>query len=326
MQIPQYWAQGRSQRRVGGRQVTTRRWGWSDLSQDAAQAHGDARAAEALERIWQGSKEARREAKRAYNGADGVPIREEVLQRVDDRTVVTRNAYGAHCLNSAELFMADLDFAAPGLKPRSLLWMLGLALLLGLPFGLKGQVGLAMLVALLAALTLPLAMRGLQRLRTALAGGTLQQTLRRVQAFAATRPDWRLRCYQTPAGLRVLAVHRAMDPTSAESRDALNALGSDPIYNRMCERQACFRARLTGKPWRMGIDAHIRPRRAVWPLDASRLALRQAWVERYDVQASRHAACRFLFEIGDAPVDPRLAAPLALHDQACRALGELPLA
>ncbi len=75
MIVPQFWAEGRIQERTAGKQLTVRRYGWSDESPLAAQAHADQRTREAFERIAQGEKLERREPKRAYNGADGVPIR-----------------------------------------------------------------------------------------------------------------------------------------------------------------------------------------------------------------------------------------------------------
>ncbi len=67
------------------------------------------RAEEALARIVAGESVCRREPKVPYNGADGVPIREEVLGRYGDE-VITRNAYGARCLNSPTALFADVDF------------------------------------------------------------------------------------------------------------------------------------------------------------------------------------------------------------------------
>ena len=45
MIVPTYWAEARVQQRAGDRQVTVRRFGWSDAGQDDAQAMADARAA-----------------------------------------------------------------------------------------------------------------------------------------------------------------------------------------------------------------------------------------------------------------------------------------
>ena len=108
MIVPQYWAESRVQVRREGRQVTVRRFGWSDISPQDAQAQADTRAQEALERILSGENLRRREPKLAYNGAEGVPIREEIVSRQGE-TVITRNVYGALCLNTPNVLFADID-------------------------------------------------------------------------------------------------------------------------------------------------------------------------------------------------------------------------
>jgi hypothetical protein len=101
------WAEGRVHEKRDGKQVTIRRFGWSDESQAAAQAHADDRAREAFAAFKASGTTARFEYKRAYNGADGVPIREEILERHGD-TIITRNSYGARSLPPNVLF-ADVD-------------------------------------------------------------------------------------------------------------------------------------------------------------------------------------------------------------------------
>src|SRR5688500_8191871 len=103
MIVPQYWAEGRVQHRAKGRQVTMRRFGWADTSQADAQAHADTRAQEALDRFLSGESLERREPKIPYNGADGVPIREEIVSRHGE-AIITRNSYGARCLNTPNVF------------------------------------------------------------------------------------------------------------------------------------------------------------------------------------------------------------------------------
>jgi len=112
MIVPQFWAEGRIQERVAGKQITVRRYGWSDDSPIAAQAHADQRTQEAFERIARGEQLDRRERKLAYNGAHGVPIREEIVERQGD-TVITRNSYGARCLNTPDVLFVDIDFDEP---------------------------------------------------------------------------------------------------------------------------------------------------------------------------------------------------------------------
>ena len=109
MIVPQYWAEARRQVRRDGKQVTVRRFGWSDTGEHDAQTMADARAEEALQQILTGAKLTRRERRAAYNGAQGVPIREEVVARHGD-VVITRNAYGARCLNTPDVMFADVDF------------------------------------------------------------------------------------------------------------------------------------------------------------------------------------------------------------------------
>ena len=87
----------------------------------------------------------------------------------------------------------------------------------------------------------------------------------------------------------------------------------------MCLNQRCFRARLSAKPWRIGITTHLRPRPGVWPVDAARLPLRQAWVDHYERQAAAYAACRFVDTLGSGMVDLRVQPVVELHDRECRA-------
>ena len=74
MIVPEYWAEAREQVRHNGRRITVRRYGWSDDSADAAQAHAEQRTREALGAILAGQQLPRRE-QRTNSGVAGVPIR-----------------------------------------------------------------------------------------------------------------------------------------------------------------------------------------------------------------------------------------------------------
>lgn len=108
MIVPGYWAEARIRHRTRNKQITIRRFGWSDISLEDAQQRADHRAAEALAMSERDPSLLRREPKTPYNGADGVPIREEIVQRHGDN-IVTRNGYGALCLNTANVLFADVD-------------------------------------------------------------------------------------------------------------------------------------------------------------------------------------------------------------------------
>src|SRR6478609_4866059 len=109
MIVPKFWAEARAKKRTTRKQVTVRRFGWSDESEAAAWAMGDARAKAALAEILEGRTVARRELRQPYNGSEGLPIREEIIAS-HGQMVLTRNSYGAVCLNTPNVFFADIDF------------------------------------------------------------------------------------------------------------------------------------------------------------------------------------------------------------------------
>lgn len=318
MIVPQYWAEARTQHRERGRQITIRRFGWSDDNHAHAQAMAEHRAAEALQRALSGEKLPRREPRVPYNGAQGVPIREEIVARHDD-VVVTRNAYGARCLNTPDVLFGDVDFvrAAP---LRLKLAMFGLLASVALMLGWRSGsilLGLgALVVALFAGYLLS---EALYRLVIRVTGGQARRTRTLIERFVAAHPDWGLRLYQTPNGWRTLVTHRLFAPDEPEVAAFFAAIGADPLYARMCRNQQCFRARVSAKPWRIGIATHLKPRPGVWPVRPERMADRSAWIARYENEAARFAACAFVAALGNRQVHPKVAAVSALHDSLCRA-------
>lgn len=325
MNIPRFWAEARAQHRERGKQVTVRRFGWSATSEVEAQANADARAAEALRRILAGETLLRREPKVAYNGAEGVPIREEIVAQ-HGATVITRNGYGALCLNTPDVLFADVDFeleTPPKLGGASIIVLVLLSAWLGWSADswgtFLGLSGLSLVIGWwLAGMAHALFLQS--------KGGPELLAIQRVNNFVRTRPEWRVRLYRTPAGLRVLAMHRPFSPGEPEVAEFFQALRTDPVYVTMCQRQQCFRARVTPKPWRIGITAHLKPRRGVWPVRAEAMPARHAWVGAYHEKARAFAACRFLSELGNGGVHEHARQVQHLHDQLCRADSGLPIA
>lgn len=323
MIVPQYWAEARVQHKGRRRQITVRRFGWSDASQTEAQAHAEQRAWQALEDVRDGEPLARREPRVPYNGAEGVPIREEVVER-HGASVITRNAYGARCLNTPDVLFVDIDFQqGPSQRfAQGLFAAIALpALLLGWLLQSATLLAALLCLALFVASVLPERLHGLF---LAFHGGAGALARRRVGRFLAAHPEWNLRLYRTPAGMRVLATQRTFASDDPAVAACFAALGADPLYARMCLRQRCFRARLSAKPWRIGIAG----RRGLghWPVAAERLPLRRHWVERYEARAQDYAACRFVESLGSGVIDPAVAAVLRLHDELSGAGSQRPLA
>lgn len=328
MRIPTYWAEARLQHRERRRTITLRRFGWSDIGDADAQAHADARVREAMDRVLSGETLPRRERRVAYNGAEGVPIREEIVDRHGE-SVITRTGYGALCLNTPDVLFADIDFAERSRPRHVLLAMVCVfaAVAVTLIAVLQASVVASLVVAFFASLLLGVPLPGaLRKVGVALRGGRERFALERVRRFVAAHPDWRLRVYRTPAGLRLLALHRRFDPREDAVRACFDALGVDPVYARMCLRQNCFRARVTPKPWRMGLPRLHPPYSAAWRPEHAALPARRAWVESYDREAQGYAACRYLETLGSGATDADAESVRALHDLLCQAERELPLA
>lgn len=325
MIIPQFWAEARRHEMRQGRSVTVRRHGWSDISQAEAQTHADARADEALRRIQSGEHLPRRERKQAYNGADGMPIREEIISRHGD-AIITRNSYGAHCLNTPNVLFVDVDFR-DGPSGRMIAAVLAAgwtaAALLGWLWRSWGLgAGLALLALLFGWLLANQAYRLL-----IWAGGSEERRARtRIARFIEQRPDWHLRVYRTPAGFRLLAMHRTFDPAEAAVAECFRELRADPVYARMCLNQQCFRARVSPKPWRIGIPSHLKPNPGVWPVAADRLPQRRRWIDHYQQAAANYAACRYLESLGNGGIATAARSVQTLHDTLAQANCPLPIA
>jgi hypothetical protein len=138
-------------------------------------------------------------------------IREEILQTIDARNVITRNRYGARVLNTEHMLILDID------QPKSATG----GGLMGL-FKKKD--------------TRPPKEQIFDMVRTLAA--TQYQNL----AF---------RLYETFQGARVIVLGRDFDARDPQTKKLMNDFNCDPLYTLLCVKQGCFRARLTPKPSRM---------------------------------------------------------------------------
>lgn len=325
MIVPSYWSEAAAKRRIRGKLVSMRRFGWSDESQEAARLHAESRLEEAFRRLESGERLIRREPKVAYNGADGVPIREEIVERFGD-AVVTRNAYGARCLNTDRVLFADIDLSG-GAGFRSSLAITGATVMLGFGLGWWGHSFAAGIAFGMAALVIgPFLAGQWHKIRIAFSGGEEIAAMKRVVQFLETRPDWSVRVYRTPAGFRLMATHRPFSADDPEVQACFEAWGTDPVYRSMCLRQSCFRARLSAKPWRIGMTTHLKPRPGVWPVSPERLGARQRWIDDYERSAQGYASCQYLETLGSGMTHPEVRQVLEVHDRLSGAESGLPLA
>ncbi len=326
MIIPQFWAGHRIQEKRDGRQVTVRRWGWSDTSEADARALAESRATEAIRRVWAGEDLRRREPLETYGNGDGMPIREEVVWRFP-HAVITRNSYGSLCLNTPRVLFADVDstFRDPLRMPPGGCLLLVLA---GIGVGIWLK---SLWIGALVGIGIPWLWSGINRRiragrRSRLESEARTASLEGIRAFAATHPDWHLRVYETPAGFRLLAMHDVFEPRDERTKNALADLDSDRRFVTLCLLQNCFRARVSPKYWRIGYRPAESLPKSKWPFPPEHVPRRQQWIEGYERIALGFASCRFLESLGSSRVHPEAEEVRKIHDELCRSGLSLPLA
>lgn len=298
MIVPEYWAEASD--RIDGAKTKrlVKRFGWSDVSAEEAQQHANQRLADAIAEMKRGEMLPFTEPKVAYNGADGLPIREEIIDRRGD-AVLTRNAYGALCLNTPDILFADVDVPqSSGCAIYIGTFVVSAAILFLVAFQLKMENPI-FLVLFLSMLSAALLGSLIETVRRRVSGTPETIARKRIASFAKSHPEWKLRLYETPMGFRVLVTHAMFDPRGAEALDFFDRIKADPVYVRMCFNQNCFRARVSPKPWRVGMSEHMKPRPGVWPISPDRLPAREAWVKQYDQARQLHAACRYVDSFGN---------------------------
>ncbi len=338
MLIPKYWAEARLQYKTptGQKpkwQITLRRFGWSETSQEEAQQHAEQRVQMAMDEVLQSKVEAadviRREPKVGYSGADGLPIREEIVVRQDDY-VITRNSYGALCLNTPDVMFLDVDvvekfnyFLILSFFTSFFMTNILIARMLNnSSFGYLVSVILGLLVGGCVVYFHKKISKKIKQVRQSTPEKHAQA---RIDAFAAQNPDWVFNLYRTFAGFRLLVLHCTFDPTDKALWKKLAITDPDPLYAQMCRLQNCFRARLTPKPWRTNIMEHIKPRQS-WDIAFALDPIRIKWIALYEQKSNSYAACSFIKRYGEGVMDAKAERILKVHDDWCKAHSSLPLA
>lgn len=217
---------------------------------------------------------------------------EPIVQEMHDNdgkriAAVTINRYGAQVLNTASLAFVDVDFGSIQAKPHG---------------GLIGRLFS----------------------RKSPAADPIEQPLERLRAWARQNPKNGARVYRTAAGLRYLLTHPGLQPDGGDTHRLMEQLGADPLYALLCRSQGSFRARLSPKPWRIGVSGT--PKLSYEKLeDPSEEA--RAWMRTYEDACRGYAVCSLIDEIGQTrPPDDNTARLIALHDERAGVGKDQPLA
>ena len=208
-------------------------------------------------------------------------IREELLESFTDDTdttyaAITRNRYGSLILNTSAVFFADIDLPSP---PKLGFWK-----------RLFGE-------------------SAAERKQRA-------QTLcrQRLEQFSTEHPDICYRLYETHAGYRLIITNALFEATSEATQKLLAALHSDTLYATLCKNQACFRARLSAKPWRCRCS---RPPNSFPRVEAEAQQAYEQWLSHYEQESKQYTVCRLVDEKGAGRHHEEVAKVLLIHDKIC---------
>lgn len=324
MIVPDFWAEAKRKEKINGRQVTIKRFGWSIQSEEDALENAQERVDEAMMRALSGEEVRKIDHKIAYNGGEGLPIREEVISRHGD-VVITRNTYGALCLNTPDVLFADIDLDA---TPTSPMWFGSVALLVLFAFSSGIWMGswpvffgLLFCVLIFSSSLAHLVLR----LSFIFYGLPEKQFRESLDAYVDKFKKANFRVYRTPNGFRVLALHKLFEPKSEEVKEMFLSLGVDKVYSHMCRNQNCFRARVSPKPWRIGVK-RMGPRPGTWPIKQERMFARNVWVNTYDDVSKDFASCVLDSTHGSDVLHPKAELVLKLHDDFSKAESKYPIA
>ena len=262
-------------------------WGWSDISVEEAQKRGEQRATSVAKIIRSGLRPDH------YLYGDR-PMREKIIdewKREDATTyaALTLNAYGGQILNTASVMFVDVDL------PMIPAWDTFKHKLAGI-LGNKDS-----------------SPRERQE----------SEALAKIEEMIRMDRQCGIRAYRTSAGLRYLFTHAHADPTAESTLRAMEALGADPLYMRLCKIQECFRARLNPKPWRCGIKAL----RITYPWeDETAEKSARHWITTHEKKAQEYATCSLISQFGSKTMDTEIARVVEFHDSATKAESGLTLA
>lgn len=101
------------------------------------------------------------------------------------------------------------------------------------------------------------------------------------------------RIYETFQGARVIVMGKPFDPRGQESLRMMDEFNCDQLYTTLCQKQGCFRARLTPKPQRM----KMRRMKVQFPRDGEDAELEQ-WLADYENESRSFNVCRFVEQVG----------------------------
>jgi len=128
-----------------------------------------------------------------------------------------------------------------------------------------------------------------------------------VRNLATTRyKEYGIRIYETYQGARVIVLGRDFDPRDQATKKMMDEFNCDPLYTMLCNKQGCYRARLTPKPYRMKMHGY----KVKYPREGDDSEF-QRWVSEYESTSRNFSVCKFIEQVGASHSAPDV---VRLHD------------
>ena len=301
MNIPKYWERKDVTFDIDGEEAQCTVWGYSDGDPEVARRMIEEKipkVEEAIRLAWSARTQSDRED---YYHVDAIREQrmEEFLQDGEEIAVITRNCYGAKIINCPEVMFVDIDTEEEAWYD----WGHNSGCL-GLFLGSSPKE---------PAEPAPRPEPSQAKL----------DALSRVKDYVDSNSGTGFRIYETTLGLRLIATNQLYEPASDEAMAIMKNLHSDELYMRLCRVQKCFRARLTPKPWRIGVSRA--PWARAWGGPGSPHAGYDSWLENYTTVSKGYQACRFMEKISLEAPDPAIKEVVRVHDENCGVAGDLQL-
>ena len=134
----------------------------------------------------------------------------------------------------------------------------------------------------------------------------------KVKAYQQQNSHLSIKLYETCAGLRFVILNKLYKPEDAEVAKLFSDLGVDRMYQRLCKHQEGFRARLTPKPWRIGL---LRPESRFPHKEGQESSNFKSWLRKYELSSHDAAVCKEVAVYGDVVVHDEVKTVLQLHDR-----------
>lgn len=136
--------------------------------------------------------------------------------------------------------------------------------------------------------------------------------LEKISHYQKANPEYTFRVYETCAGLRFVITNQVFAADSNLVKALFADLGVDPLYVHLCKHQTCFRARLTPKPWRIGVD---RPGSRFPRESRSDQSAFEAWLRTYQMASAKVSVARLLATFGSDSAHPDVDRVISAHDR-----------